>query len=82
VQRKDLTTRIIDEMDRLNQLTSDLALLIKMDRGLVERMDKVNIVNLLSEVIWQMSVLADNKRVSIEAEIPSHSIFVEEVKVC
>jgi len=40
VQRKDLTTRIIDEMDRLNQLTSDLALLIKMDRGLVERMDK------------------------------------------
>jgi len=24
---KDLTTRIIDEMDRLNQLTSDLALL-------------------------------------------------------
>jgi len=41
VQRKDLTTRIIDEMDRLNQLTSDLALLIKMDRGLVERMDKV-----------------------------------------
>jgi len=77
VQRKDLTTRIIDEMDRLNQLTSDLALLIKMDRGLVDRMDKVNIVNLLSEVIWQMSVLADNKRVSIEAEIPSHSIFVE-----
>ncbi|HAR40063.1 MAG TPA: PAS domain-containing sensor histidine kinase [Coprothermobacter sp.] len=77
LQRKDLTTRIIDEMDRLNQLTSDLALLIKMDRGLVDRMDKVNIVNLLSEVIWQMSVLADNKRVSIEAEIPSHSIFVE-----
>lgn len=77
LQRKDLTTRIIDEMDGLNQLTSDLALLIKMDRGLVDRMDKVNIVNLLSEVIWQMSVLADNKRVSIEAEIPSHSIFVE-----
>ena len=75
-QRKDLTSRIIDEMDRLNHLTSDLALLVKMDRGLIDRMDKVNIVNLLSEVIWQMSVLADNKKVSIEAEIPSRSVFV------
>jgi len=75
-QRKDLTSRIIDEMDRLNHLTSDLALLVKMDRGLIDRMDKVNIVNLLSEVIWQMSVLADYKKVSIEAEIPSRSVFV------
>jgi signal transduction histidine kinase len=63
-------------MDRLNQLTSDLALLVKMDRGLVDRMDKVNLGNLISEVIWQMNVLADNKKVSIEANLPSNDIFV------
>lgn len=75
-QRNDLIRRIIDEMDRLNQLTSDLALLVKMDRGLVDRMDKVNLGSLIGEVIWQMNVLADNKKVSIEADLPANDVFV------
>lgn len=75
-ERKNLVLKIIEEMDRLNHLASDLALLVKMERGLVNRMDKVNLVSLTSEVVWQMSMLSESKKVMIELMLPDTAVYV------